>query len=188
MKKKMLAIIAVLCVAVLALVACGGGNAGGGGNSGGGGKAETYDTGVFTVSVPSGWKVFPQTDIFGEKDEQGNYPVDPETIFLAKGASSEMDAYGKANIRIYWYTPETTVMELRSIYDDVTDLEGVTINGIECTGFRGTSLGYTYEIIHYKTDNAQYAFNILVAVDCKETGVTWEDPDIKTIMESLVTK
>ena len=187
MKKKILAIIAVLVVAVLALAACGGGNSGGG-NSGGGGKAETYDTGVFTVSVPSGWTVFPQSDIFGEKDAEGNYPTDPETIFLAKGASSEFDAYGKANIRIYWYSPETIVMELRSIYDDVTDLEGVTINGVEGTGFRGTSLGYTYEMLHYKTDNAQYDFSILVAVDGKETGVNWEDPEIKTIMESVATK
>ncbi len=187
MKKKVFVVIAMLCVAAMMLAACGGGNSGGG-NSGGGGKAETYDTGVFTVSVPSGWTAFPQTDIFGEKDEQGNYPIDPETIFIAKGASSEMDAYGKANIRIYWYSPETTVMEFRSIYDDVTDLEGVTINGIACTGFRGTSLGYTYEILHYVTDNAQFDLNILVAVDGKETGVTWEDPDIKTIMESLAAK
>lgn len=192
MKKKIMAIIAVLCVAVMALAACGGGggNSGGGnsggGDSGGGGKAETYDTGVFTVSVPSGWTVYPQSDIFGEKDENGNYPTDPETIFLAKGASSEFDAYGKPNIRIYWYDPKTTVLDLKSIYDDVTDLEGVTINGVECTGFRGTSLGYTYDMIHYQTDTAQYDFNILVAVEGKDTGVTWEDADIKAIMESVV--
>lgn len=59
MKKRILAVIAAVCIAALALAACGGGNSGGG-NSGGGGKAETYEVGSFTVAVPSGWTVYQQ--------------------------------------------------------------------------------------------------------------------------------
>ena len=184
MKKRILAIIAVLCIAVMALAACGGGNSGGG-NSGGGGKAETYEVGSFTISVPSGWTVYPQSDIFGEKDENGNYPLDPDSIFLAKGATSEFDAYGKPNVRITWYSPQTIVMDLKSIYDDVEDLTGVTINGVECTAYAGTSLGYRYDFIHYQTEDTQFECQVLVAVDGEETGVTWEDPDVKTILESV---
>lgn len=184
MKKSILAVIVAIGIAALALAACGGGS----GSGSGGGKAETVEVGAFSVTVPAGWTAFPQTDIFGEQDENGNYPIDPETIFIAKGVSSEMEAYGKANIRIYWYDPDAVVLDLKSIYDDVEDLTGVTVNGVECSAFAGTSMGYRYEFIHYQTEDAQYDFNILVSVDGEATGVTWEDPDIKTIMESAVAK
>lgn len=185
MKKRILAIIAVLCIAVIALAACGGGGNSGGGNSGGGGKTETYEVGSFTVAVPSGWTVYPQSDIFGEKDENGNYPTDPDSIFLAKGASSEFDAYSKPSVRIYWYDPNTTVMDLKSIYEDVEDLTGVTINGVECTAYAGTSMGYRYDFIHYQTDDTQFECQVLVSVDGEETGVTWEDADVQTILSSI---
>ena len=187
MKKTIFAIVAVLCMAAMTLAACGGGS-GSGGNSGGGGKAETYDVGAFSVAVPSGWTAFPQTDILGEKDAEGNYPIDPETIFLAKGASSEMDAYQKANIRIYWYSPDAWVLDGKELYEDVEDITGVTINGVDSTAYAGTTYGYRYQFIHMNTDDAQYDFTILISVDGKDTGVTWEDADIKTIMESVTTK
>ena len=186
MKKSILAVIAALCVAALALAACGGGGGNsGGGNGGGGGKAETYEVGSFTVAVPSGWTVYPQSDIFGEKDADGNYPDDTDSIFLAKGASSEFDAYGKPNVRIYWYDPKTTVLDLKSIYDDVEDLTGITINGVECTGYAATSMGYRYDFIHYQTDDMQWECQVLVSVDGEETGVTWEDADVQTILSSI---
>ncbi len=191
MKKKLLAIIAIVCVAAFVLSACGGGggnSGGGGGGNSGGGAAETYDVGVFTVSVPSGWTAFPQDDIFGDKDAEGNYPVDPETILLAKGAKDEFDAYSRPSVRIYWYKADAYVLDSRSFYDDVVDISGVTIKGKECDAYKGESMGYVYQFIHYQGDDAQYDFNILIAADGKDTGITWEDPEVKSILESVVTK
>lgn len=191
MKKKLLAIIALVCVAAFVLSACGGGggnSGGGGGGNSGGGAAETYDVGVFTVSVPSGWTAFPQDDIFGDKDANGNYPVDPETILLAKDAKDEFDAYSKPSVRIYWYKADAYVLDSRSFYDDVVDISGVTIKGKECDAYKGESMGYVYQFIHYQGDDAQYDFNILISADGKDTGITWEDPEVKSILESVVTK
>ena len=141
------------------------------------------------MSVPSGWTVFPQVDIFGDQNEEGNYPIDPSSIFMAKGASSEIEGYEKPSIYIYWYSADTMVLDgAMGLYDNEEIMDGVTINGKECPAYVGTSMGYTYQFIHYQTDSAQYSFNILVAIDGKETGVTWEDPDIKTIMESVASK
>ena len=191
MKKTMIAIVALLCVAAFALTACGGssgGNNGGGGEGGGGGSAETYDVGAFTVALPSGWNAIPQTDIFGEQDADGNYPIDPETILLAKGTSDEFKALSEPSVRIYWYQPETYVIDSRGFYDEVEDLSGVTINGTECDAYTGTSMGYTYQFVNYVAEDGQYAFNILTAVDGKETGITWEDKDVKAILESVKAK
>ncbi len=192
MKKKLLASIAILCVAAFALSACGGGgggNAGGGGNEGGGtGAAETYDVGTFTVALPSGWTAFPQDDIFGDKDAEGKYPIDPETILLAKGAKDEFDAYSSPSVRIYWYSPNAYVIDSRGFYDNVEDISGVTINGVECEAYSGESMGYVYQFIHYTAEDAQYDFNILISDNGKDTGITWESPEVKTILESVKTK
>lgn len=188
MKKKLLAIIAIVCVAAFALSACGGGSGSGGGGNSGGGAAETYDVGAFTVSLPSGWTAFPQDDIFGDKDAAGNYPVDPETILLAKGAKDEFDAYSCPSVRIYWYSPNAYVLDSKSFYDNVEDISGVTVKGTECEAYTGESMGYTYQFIHYQTETEQYDFNILISVDGKKTGITWEDPEVKTIIESVSVK
>ena len=59
---------------------------------------ETYDTGSFTVLVPDGWMVVEQLDMSQEADEDGNYPVDKESIGLIKGGESEWDAFSKPTI------------------------------------------------------------------------------------------
>lgn len=194
MKKKILAIIAMICIAAFALSACGGtsgggntggggGNDGGGGTSGGG-SAQTFEVGSFNVAVPSGWTAFPQDDIFGDKDAEGKYPVDPDTIFIAK-ASDEFAALSAPSVRIYYYAPDAYILDSRGFYDNVEELSGVTVNGAECSAFSGESMGYTYQFVTYKTDDAQYEINILTAVDGKETGIDWQNADVKAIMESL---
>ena len=79
-------------------------------------------------------------------------------------------------------------MDSKSFYDEVEDLSGVTINGTECEAFAGESLGYRYQMITYVTDAAQYTINILISVDGKDTGITWEDADVKAILESIKSK
>ena len=49
-------------------------------------------------------------------------------------------------------------------------------------------MGYVYQFIHYEAEDAQYDFNILISADGKDTGITWEDPEVKSILESVVTK
>ncbi len=188
MNKKLFAIIALVCVAAFVLSACGG-RSGTGGSGNAGGTVETYDVGKFTVSVPYGWTAFPQDDPLGDKDAAGNYPIDPEKILLAKGTKNEFDAYSCPSILIFWYKADSYVLDSRSFYDNVEDISGVTVRGTDCEAYSGESANkYTYQFIHYQTETEQYDFNILISVDGKETGITWEDPDVKTIMESVATK
>lgn len=188
MKKRIIAVIITAVIASFALAACGGGsNNNGGGNNGGSSKGGTYDVGAFTVEVPSGWTAFPQTDIFGEKDENGDSPIDPEQIVIAK-ASDELSALTEGNVRIYYHQPNAIIFDSSSMYDDVKDIEGVTINGIECKAFEGESIGYVYQFITYEPGDAIYEINILASIDGKDTGITWDSPEVKTILESLKAK
>lgn len=200
MKKRFIAILAMAILAVFALTACGGGggNTGGGGNAGGsgnasgggnsgGGAGETYDVGAFTVAVPSGWTAFPQVDIFGDADADGNVPNDPEQILIAE-AKDDIDALTKPSVRIYYHKPGVTIFDSRSFYDNVQDISGVKINGVACEAYSGDSMGYTYQFINYPAEDGTYEINVLTSIEGKDTGLTWDSPQVKTITESLKAK
>ena len=202
MKKKSFAILAIVCIAAFTLAACGGKSAapaGSGGSSapaGSGASAapqsassvETYDVGDFTVAVPEGWNAIKQDDILGEKDAEGNYPVDPSCIVLAKGVSDAASALTAPNVRVYHYSPDAYILDSKDFYDNVEDIDGVSINGTACTAYSGDSTGYVYQFIKYEPGDAIYEINILTSANGKDTGIKWDDPDVKTIMESLKTK
>lgn len=207
MKKKYLIILAVLCAALFVLTACGntGGseNAGGsgnagnsettkgadGGNSGTESVAEVYDVGAFTVAIPSGWKAFPADDYMAGQDENGNYPPDPKQIIISK-AKDQYNALLGPTVQIFCTEPDEYIGDLRNWYTDVEDIEGVMIGGVACDAFSGNSMGMgdIRQEILYVTDDAKYEIIILTSVDGKDTGISWEDADVKMIMESLKKK
>ena len=76
MKKRIAIILAIVCVLVIGLCACGKGSSGGSAS----GKSEMVDVGDFTVEAPKNWMVLEQTDMFGEKDAEGNYPKRTDAI------------------------------------------------------------------------------------------------------------
>ena len=117
--KKILALVLV-GIMVFSLAACSGGSGGGSGEKDTeapqteapqteapeteAAKEEVFDTGELAVTVPEGWTVFSQHDVFAEKDKDGNYPIDPLSLYLIKGGETEMDAFRKPCIYIYKLT------------------------------------------------------------------------------------
>lgn len=195
MKKKLIAIIAMACVAAFVLSACGGGNnpapqgSGSAAPQGGTAAAETYDVGDFTISVPSGWKAFPQSDIFGEKDADGNYPAYTDQIVIAKGATDDLSALTSPSVRVYQYkTDSYFALDPSSIYDNVKNLEGVKVAGTDCKGCEFETMGYVYQQITREAGDYTYEYVILKSSDGKDTGLTYEEPDVVTIMESVAAK
>ena len=194
MKKKLIAIIAMVCVAAFVLSACGGGNTPSGSGSAApqsGGSAKTYDVGVFTVDLPAGWKEFPQKNVFGEKDENGEYPINQECIYVSKDAETELDLFSKPYVSFQYYKPESTLLSPKSMYDDVKDLD-VKIDGAEVTeAFQGSSsLGSTWEfqIITLKYENGQFVVTIPVSIDGKDTGLKWDAQEVLSMINSLKIK
>lgn len=199
MKKKIGAIIAIICVVAFVLCACGGGTSGGGtapagsgsttggGESGGGAaaSAETYDVGDFTVAVPTGWKAVAVSDMFSDDDA-----VETNTVIIAKGdPADEWAARSSANVNVYVY-PKDSYMALdpEDLYENVTAIDGVKVKGITCKATSYDSMGYVYQEIVCEEGDNTIVYMILTSIDGKDTGITWEDPDVTTIMESVTVK
>ena len=195
----------LICIFALSMAACGESSSSGGSGSAGAqapaateapAAAQTYDVGEFTVDVPGNYFISVQTDMFGEKDADGNYPVRQDAIALIKDGERDMDAFSKPTLYIYYYDDQSAENEkewTEWIYDDCEDIS-VTVNGTECLAFQGNLGGddgkdpYVYQFVFIPTgENSCFQINIPVdMVDFK--GVTVEDADVAAIMASLKAK
>lgn len=185
--KKFLALALVVLMSLTVLCACGGGSvdAPNGGDSNGNKAADnSKNVGDFTIGVPNGWYYLAQTDMFGETDEDGNYPLKTDAVGLIKDGSSEFDAFSKPTLYIYLYDAESIDVETSKIwYEDVEDIDGLMINGTLCNAFTGSSSDYVYTIIFYPI-SAEKTFQINVPTDwAGNGGVTVEEA--MPILESL---
>lgn len=200
MKKRLFAVLAAVCIMALALTACGssgGSNSGGGGaapagsSAGGGSDAggttvagEAYDTGTFTVNVPSGWSVVEVSDLFGETDENGNLAKDPNSLILVKGeAKDEIEAITKPFVRIYYSAG--SYLSSKSFYDDAKDID-VKLNGKELIeAYEADSVGFFYQFVNIKEGNGHFECSILKSMDNNDTGLSADNAEVLAIMESL---
>ncbi|MBR5708137.1 MAG: hypothetical protein IKX41_02010 [Oscillospiraceae bacterium] len=199
--KKTLAII--LCVAmvlslVFALGACGKKQDGGdttstSSSSGKDVKGETVDTTVFKAVCPKGWLNIPQTDVWGEQDEDGNYPLKTDALQFCKGAKSEWDAFSKPSVNIY---------QLTSSIDDTIDGFGwwyktveettFTVNGQELRGVALTDDNlsgdgeYKYECAFINVGGVDFQIMLMTQDDDgSETGLSMADPEVQAIIGSI---
>lgn len=206
MKKRLLSLIAVMCVATFVLAACGGGGGNTSTTAAAGGEAateaaggeaateaaasgggETYDVGDFTFTLPSGWQAFPQEDFFGDEDADGNKPIDPALIYVSKDAKSDFELLDSPYVMINYYPASTTLMSSKDFYENVEDLD-VTVQGKAADeaykGESGIIEGWSYQIIQFTTDNAQFMVTIPDSLN-GNPGYAYTDPDVVAILESL---
>ena len=199
--KKTLVLLLAFCL-LLGLAACGGTSGGTDGGSGGtkateaettaAPAAQVYDVGEFTVEVPANYFICEQTDPFGEKDEEGNYPVRTDMIALVKDGEDAWDIFSKATVYITKFETSSVNPEFtKEFYEDAADVE-CSINGIECTAFTGNSTGtddevYTYAIIFYPISD-EFTMQITLPLSVNGDSVAIDDPDAQAIMSSIKLK
>ena len=180
---------ALMCVAVLA--ACGG-NSGTTANTDtdtdantDNGSAEvtvsTFDAGNISADVPDGWKAFASNDLFS--DEEGK--TDPDVINICKGGETDLDMLTKPYIRITYYAPETTMFEPdKDFYDDVADMDDVTIGDKTWHAFSCTSIGYKY-IMMWTGEDGEDQYQAALLYESTDGSFKLEDADVQTIMASI---
>lgn len=189
MKKRFTLILAaiLICVMAFAMTACGGGS-----NGGGSGKTSTYDVGDFTVEVPAKWMTVTSTDVFGEQDADGNYPVKTDQIYLVKGGKSEFDIFSKPCVTVTYYAKQSADTQYSTIswfVDEMTDVP-FTAQGIECKAVETK----TESILEDgKFDIAYYVFMPISQDGCFAINFSGEelnlnDADVKAIIESITLK
>ena len=193
MKKRLLILLAVVCVAALCLCACGGS---GDDPTKGGGEQKTIDTGIIATVCPAGWMYFQQTDMFGETDADGNYPVDPTKMAFIKGGESEWDLFTKPVVYLNYFEDQITdeTIEWAKILMDETTDSTIAVQGTDCKAFTGKSLvesdkDYWENTYIFFPAGSGY-IQINVPLHCGEAaGVSLDDPDVKAIIDNIkVTK
>ena len=149
---------------------------------------EEYDVGDFTVSVPDGWKAFPQTVVFGEPDEDGNYPIDSSSIYLSRDAETDADLISEPAVYIKYYDPGTELLSSKEWYDGVEDLD-VSVQGREADeAYQGRSIisgEYDYQVLQFSLDGGQFIVNIPTSAGGEETGLSFDEPEVGHILESI---
>ena len=153
------------------------------------------DTGVIRTVCPDGWFYIEMTDVFGEKDENGNYPLDPARMGFCKGATSQMDIFSKLSTYAYYvnspYT-DSTLSNSAMWYSDTENFT-TTINGVICEGFHAKeedlfSEGqfYEYDFIFLPVDDGHHVqFQIMTAAPNVNETVSRDDPDVQQILTNF---
>lgn len=153
------------------------------------------DTGVIKTVCPDGWMYFEQTDVFGEQDAEGNYPVDPSKMGFCKGATSHMDVFSKLTTYVYYrdYAFTDSIQSMGMMWYEETEEFTTVINGITCSGFHARSQDvfneedfYEYDIVYYPIDDSHH-FEIDIMTSAPSTGdtVSVDDPDVQAILTNL---
>lgn len=145
-------------------------------------------TSKFQVTLPQGWKAFHQIDVFGEQDENGDYPYDETCLYLSREAITEEELLTKPAVYVKYYDKDAEVADSKNWYEKVKDLDA-EVQGNKCfEAFRGNSLmteGYVHDVLGFKSDNATFSIVIPYSINGETTGMAYDSDDIQTILNSL---
>lgn len=151
-------------------------------------KTIVVDVGGFTFEMPDTWKAFPQTDVFGEKDEQGNYPIDPNYIYISKEAQNELELFTKPAVSIRRYDIDTELADSKEWYVNVEDMD-VSIQDVQCseayTGESDIAEGWEYQVLTFAVNGGQFSVTIPTMANGEPTGLSYDVPEVNVVLESL---
>lgn len=185
--KKILALLlaALMCVSLLA--ACGENNNSGNsdnGNSGNSGvNGQTFDAGKVSVLVPDGWKGLAVTDILS--DVEG--AVKDNSVNIVKGGESDIDLLSKPYINVVYYGPDSIMLspeDSKGFYDNVVDVDDMTIGSYTWHAYTCDSYGYKYYILWTGEDNADQ-FQVSVLYESTGGSFSFDDADVQAIIASI---
>lgn len=153
------------------------------------------DTGVFRTMCPDGWMYFEQRDMFGQMDENGNYPPDPTQMCFCKGAQTELDIFSKLSVYAYFQNEgfSQQVVDNNIIWYSETEPFTVMVNGTECQGFHARSEDifnegqfYEYDYVFLPVDADHHIqVRILTYLPGLEETLSRDDPDVQLILNNL---
>ena len=139
----------------------------------------TYDTGVITVAEPKGWKVCDVPDSLDKYDGD----TDPNAVYVIKGGESSDDVLHKPYLWIVHYDNPGKWSSSKAFYDNVKDLDPVTIGTREWTGFSFSSLDTPGLTIKTDSDGDLWVCNMVC--ENGDDKISLEDKDVQDILATL---
>lgn len=134
-----------------------------------------FESKKFRVTVPDGWMAFSGTDSGGK--------VTPKKIHVYKGISLETDIFTHAGITVCFFDKEDYYLSPKHFYDNIQDIEPLTIGAHTWNGYTCTSLGYPYTMLDTEHDGC--IFQVMILMKNREHEISLWDPDVRAIIESI---
>lgn len=157
-------------------------------------KGDVIDSTEFKATCPNGWLNVKQTDVFGDQDEDGNYPLKTNTLAFYKGAKSEWDVFSCPGITIYLLdkdeSVDSTIEGLSWLaYNEVTETT-FSVNGKDVRGViaKGSWLSdvEAYDIAFVPVGDRTFQITIMTTNDEeKPTGISMADAEVQGIIGSI---
>ena len=138
----------------------------------------SYDTGVFSVAQPDGWGIAPVPDSLKKFDGKTN----PNSVYAIKGGKEDSDVISCPYLWITWY-PKGNYVSSKGFYDNVKDLDPVTIGGRDWTGFSFSSMDTPGISIEAREGDGQWV--VMLSTERTNSKISLEDADVKAIIESI---
>ena len=134
-----------------------------------------FNSGRFSVTVPDGWLAFCGTDSGGKATQK--------KIHIYKGITLQTDIFTHAGITVCFFGKEDYYLSPKSFYDNIVDMEPISIGSYTWNGYTCTSLGYPYTMLDTKQDG--YIFQVMILMKNREHEISLDDEDVKLIIGSL---
>ena len=134
-----------------------------------------FDSGRFRVTVPDGWMAFCGTDSGGK--------ITPKKVHIYKGVSLQTDIFTHVGITVCFFGKDDYFLSPKHFYENVVDMEPITIGRYTWNGYTCTSLGYPYIMLDTEKDG--YIFQVMILMKNGEHGISLDDTDVRLIIGSL---
>lgn len=143
-------------------------------------RGTVYDAGSVSVLIPEGWKALAVKNGFSDEED-----VYPDRLNICKGGKEEVDLLDYPSIKLTYFAPDTDMLTLSpSLYDNVQELEPITIGERTWTGFSGTSLRKKL-ILLWTGESGADQFQVALWIEAEMGTISLEDADVQAIIASI---
>lgn len=141
-------------------------------------RGELFDSGVIRVLVPEGWGCFLGIDSDGAPSER--------KLHVYKGAEKETDIFTKAGITVSYFGRDFIYFSPKPFYDEVCDIDPVTMGERIFSGFKCKSLGYPYTMLEWSDKGS--TLQIMILEENGDSRISLDDGDVGEILSSIEIK
>ena len=128
--------------------------------------------------MPEGWLAFCGIDSNGD--------VTPKKIHIFKDARLETDIFTHAGITICYFAKGEYYYSPKGFYDEVRDIEPVTMGGRTFSAYTCQSFGYPYTMLECREEGT--VFQIMVLMKNGDHMISLEDSDVIAILSDISCK
>ncbi len=140
------------------------------------GCASSLDTGVFSVSAPSGWgATMPIVENESQKDK----------AYIIKDGKDPLDTLSKPYIEITYYSDPSKFKDTKSFYKDSKDITK-EYDGEKWEGYTYTNFGTPGACLTRKDGDAMWSAVFVLKNGSDEFSL--DDDDVKDVLSSLKAK